>query len=281
MRPNKPIVTKPKPVITQRPVQRPVQQKPTAAVRPVQQKSLGAYGFDPRKNNPSSNGPNDDSDESESDEEIDPKLINYYKGWPIQCQYTNDLKWAAEKSVIFLRQIAGFYKPKDPSKPVTKGLVVIDLDDTIFFTDELGIIGVIDGSAGRYFDDKINQEVELFMLPINEPIRFLIEEAKKLGFYVIALTARPAESRLATITNLKMCKIPYDHLIMNTDSKDPYFKINVRKDLSKKGQIVLTIGDMPNDVVFSGGKTAFVKLPSPDMPCSYAYFPPLSLYDKL
>ena len=197
-------------------------------------------------------------------------LQKYYKDWPNPCPYKSDLKWASERVLTYLIKLAPLYKGTNK-----KGLVVMDLDDTIFFTDDAEILGHQEGSLGIRYDSELKQDVSLFYLPINEEISLIATKAIELGYKVIALTARPPESRLATITNLRMFKIPISCLLMNTKEADPYFKINIRKKLSESPtqDIVITIGDMPNDLIFCGGSSAFVKLPSPDLPCSYAYFP--------
>jgi len=74
-----------------------------------------------------------------------------------------------------------------------------------------------------------------------------------------------------------MFQIPFDKLIMNEKKEDLFFKVRVRKRINEipNHEVVLTIGDQVFDV-YLPSKAAFIKLPDPDLKCTYAFFPPLA-----
>lgn len=186
--------------------------------------------------------------------------INYWKGWPFTGEYMKDLNWAAAVGKQYLDKIA--------TKPsAKKKCVIFDIDDTIVFGDPDEAIGVKDMDLG------VHEGQCVFILPRNKPIVKLAEHAKKLGMLVIMLTARPAESRLASKTNMEEYNIPYDAIIMNEKDEDYFFKIRVRRNIETKYDIVLTIGDQINDCMCPGTAAA-IKLPDPESMCSYAWIPP-------
>lgn len=186
----------------------------------------------------------------------------YFKGWPGASPYTTDLKWACQMAIQYLQKIAPSYKN---SRKI--GLVVFDIDDTLCFGDPASVIGVREMEMG------IHQGQDVFILPMNNSVVKVAKVARELGFKIVALTARPAESKLASITNLNMFNVPYDMIIMNDKDEDPFFKIRIRRQLEKPGQdVVMTVGDQPMDVYLPGG-AAVIKLPDPELKCSYAYFP--------
>lgn len=188
---------------------------------------------------------------------------DYWIGWPSKGQYYQDLVWAARCGIQYLEKISK--TPKTSAKP---RCVVFDIDDTLVFGDPDEAIGVREMELGEHDGQQI------FILPRNEPIVKLAEKAKQLGFVIVVLTARPKESRAASITNMNMLHIPYNSLIMNDGDHDPCFKINVRRKISQTHEIVLTIGDQATDCLCPGGNTASIKLPDPTLKASYAWFPP-------
>lgn len=194
----------------------------------------------------------------------------YTRGWPRKCQYNEDLTWAYNAGITYLKKIAHKYASTDRT-----GIVIFDLDDTLFMSE---IIEITEGSLGDHPDPKQGSKLcEIFFLPPNKPIVQLAIEAKKLGFKIMCLTARPKDSYLASMYNLDMLRIPYDFLIMNEKDEDPYFKLKYRLELSQKPNcdIVLTVGDQFTDLLLCGGNTGILKLPEEDLKCTYAYFPPV------
>jgi hypothetical protein len=196
---------------------------------------------------------------------------SYWKGWPNKCPYVDDLNWASAKSIAYLRAIAPIYKSNG-----RVGIVIFDLDDTLFMGDPEDGVGITEMSLGLHPNPNLGgTEQEVFILPVNNPIKKIAVVAKELGFKVICLTARPSESHLASLANIKMFDIPHDCLIMNDKDKDPSFKVAVRRQLAAKPNqdVVCTVGDQFTDVIFPGSKTCAIKLPDPDSKCSYAYIP--------
>ena len=185
---------------------------------------------------------------------------HYWRGWPGKCPYNDDVKWACQIAIKYLKSIAPKYRNRT-------GVVVFDIDDTLCFGDPANVIGVREMELG------VHQGQEVFILPMNNPVVKVAEVARQLGFKIVALTARPKESKMASITNLNMFRVPFDHIIMNDGDEDPHFKIRVRRNLQKKNQdVVLTVGDQPFDV-YLPGKAAAIKLPDPDDKMSRAYIP--------
>jgi len=185
---------------------------------------------------------------------------DYYKDWPKpSCKYIQDVNWAAKIGVQYLNSV----KTKPSNKPKC---VVFDIDDTLVFGDPESIIGVREMELGEHDGQ------EIFILPKNEPIVKLADYCKANGFFIAVITARPKTSRLASLTNMNMFKIPYDCLVMNDADDDPCFKVNVRRKLAEKYNIVLTVGDMITDLLLCG-TAAILKLPDPDSRNSYfGYF---------
>lgn len=196
----------------------------------------------------------------------------YWKGWPMsKCPYNEDLNWAYEVAIRYLRKISPEYKTNGRT-----GVVVFDLDDTLFMGDPESVIGVTEGSLGMHPNPKKNNtEQEVFYLPPIKQMKQVVLEAKKLGFKIMCITARPPVSHLASEYNLYLLDIPYDWLIMNDKEKNPVFKVEIRKDLMSKPNcdIVCTIGDQFTDLFLPGGNTCVIKLPEPDLKCTYAFVP--------
>ena len=185
------------------------------------------------------------------------KIQNYWKGWPRTGSYVEDLEWACKVGINYLRKIA-------KKVPLNRSAVIFDVDETLIFGDPDEVIGVREMELG----DHKGQPV--FILPPNPPIVRIANEARKLGFKIIILTARPGCSKIATLTNMDMFKMPYDFIIMNSKESDPEFKISARRQLAGKFNIVLTVGDQPCDVLLPG-TSAIMKLPCSDSNCTYFY----------
>jgi len=185
----------------------------------------------------------------------------YFEGWPGKCNYNADLNWASNIAIQYLEKIAPMYRTK-------KGLVVFDLDETLFMGDPDESLEMSEMSF-KYKDE------EIFILPLNRQVCRIATKAKELKFQVVCITARPPESEMASIVNLNMYNIPCDTLIMNKENTDPCFKINERRKLQIPGkqEIVLTIGDQGTDIYLPGPNSAVIKLPEPDLKCAYAYIP--------
>lgn len=92
----------------------------------------------------------------------------------------------------------------------------------------------------------------------NKPIINLCQEAKKLGYKIIIITARPdyPDNRKITEHELKMHKVPYD-LIFYANHLD---KQSIKQQLSSI--FVLSVGDLWTDVTDS---LHYIKLPSKAM----------------
>lgn len=187
---------------------------------------------------------------------------SYFKGWPFPCPYNEDLNWACGIGIKYLTSLAPNLK-----KSGKTGYVVLDIDDTILMGDPTGDIGVKDMELGEHDGNMI------FILPVNNQVVSIAEKARQLGYKIIALTARPLESKQASIVNLNMFKVPYDKIIMNDKEEDPFFKVRVRRSLEKPdATVVLTVGDQPFDC-FLPGPSAAIKLPDPDSKNAYIYIP--------
>lgn len=180
----------------------------------------------------------------------------YWKNWPRGGEYMKDLLWSEQVAVSYLNQIAPRLGNLDNCA------VIFDVDETLLFGDPEETIGVREMELGEFNGQSV------FILPPNAPIVKICTTAKKLGFKIIILTARPGTSKIATMTNLDMFKIPYDFLIVNSKESDPQFKINTRRELQTKYNVILTIGDMVTDVLLPG-KAAVLKLPDPASKCAY------------
>ena len=183
-------------------------------------------------------------------------MSQYWIKWPSGGDYVQDLNWACKAAIQYLRKV------KQSGQNYTRPCVLFDVDETLVFGDPEEKVGVREMELG----DHNGQPV--FVLPPNPQIVKIALEAKKLGFSIIVLTARPKTSKLATITNMDMFRIPYNQLIMNERDEDPEFKIRIRRMISKNNTLLLTIGDQCCDVLLPG-KSAALKLPDPESKCSY------------
>jgi predicted secreted acid phosphatase len=182
--------------------------------------------------------------------------LAYYNGWPNEGLYVNHLYKAYEIAATHLYSL-NFKNWKKPC-------IVIDVDDTLVFTDPDRKLGLhhpeLRGSVG---------ENPIFLYPSNPWISHIPSIAKQVGVDVIILTARPPTSKLATQINLDELGIPYDDIITALASSRMDFKMAVKKKIAKERDIVLMLGDNLYDVAESGKMTLAIKLPSPDDPWIY------------
>ncbi len=181
--------------------------------------------------------------------------LDYYKGWPNNGVYVNHLRKAYEVSATHLYSL----NYKNWNKPC----IVIDVDDTLVFTDpdkKLGLYPELRGSVG---------ENPIFLYPPNPWISYIPNIAKQIGIDVIILTARPAISKLATQINLDELEIPYDKIITAGKNSKMDFKMEIKRKIARERDIVLMLGDNIYDVAESGPTTLAIKLPSPIDPWIY------------
>ena len=200
---------------------------------------------------------------------------SYWYGWlKNKGNYFNDLMWAYKAGVSIIDK---YEKVKTP-KPKC---VVFDIDDTLVFGDPEEALGL---KEFKFMNQELALGVkempipeergeDIFFLPKNEPIVKLLEYAKKKGFVIVILTARPKSATTSSIENLNHYRIPYNSILMNEGDRDPCFKLNTRRKLAERYHICLTVGDQITDVLCPGANTAFIKLPEPDSKCCYAYMP--------
>lgn len=181
-------------------------------------------------------------------------MSNYWQLWPTQGEYSKDLNWGAKVAIDYLRKI----KPKNLKNPC----VLFDVDETLVFGDPEEKLGVREMELGE------RQGQPIFVLPPNPQVVKIAKEARKLGYKVIVLTARPSTSKLATITNLDMFGIPYDKVFMNDKDEDPEFKIRLRRLIANQNNLILTVGDQPADVLLPG-RSGILKLPDPESKTTY------------
>jgi predicted secreted acid phosphatase len=129
--------------------------------------------------------------------------------------------------------------------------IIMDVDDTLVSTINETVKFV-----------KINKSV-LFLYPGIKPMVQVAQTAKKLGYKIIILTARPRASFLSTKFNLDILEVPYDEIHMNNHSHDISFKYRVRQQLLKRYNVLFTVGDQIGDVNGPPGLLG-IKLPSQD-----------------
>lgn len=175
----------------------------------------------------------------------------YFKGWPKpESPYMKDLIWAMKVGIQYTDRV----KNKASQK---QKCAIFDFDDCLVFGDPASVVGVTEMNLGEHDGH------DIFLLPRNEPIVRLAEYLKTSGITLIILTARPKTSREATRWNCREYKIPYDAIIMNDGDNDPCFKVNVRRRIADRYNIIMTVGDQITDCLCPGADTAFIKLPDP------------------
>lgn len=189
---------------------------------------------------------------------------SYWENWPDDCPYIKDLEIGSKAAGKFLTQRAATI-PKDQIKNY---LVIFDLDDTLFMGDPEQTLDMVENTWG-------SKDNYTFCLPVNISIKRLAQLAFKLGFTIVCLTARPQESKTSSRRNLKLNDIPYHQLIHNDGNEDPYFKSKIRYQFLKTGKkIICSVGDQFTDLYpCSSADTCFIKLPDPDLKCTYIYIP--------
>ena len=133
--------------------------------------------------------------------------------------------------------------------------IIMDVDDTLVMAS---------GPSSNIKFLKINNNV-LFLYPGIKQIIQVSQVARKLGYKIIILTARPKESFLSTKFNLDVLKVPYDEIYMNNNNQNISFKYKIREQLIKKYNVLFTIGDQVGDVNGPPGLLG-IKLPSLDSP---------------
>lgn len=173
--------------------------------------------------------------------------LNYYKGYPEKGMYVKDLK-----------RVENFCKKKIlQHKRVKNRTLVFDFDDTLVYTRPYNPfeINVVEYTKNRE---------PIFYLPPIEQMCNVARLAKKNGYVIIIITARPPTSKKATIANLNAYNIPYDLVYCDKyKGTNIKFKQQLREKLSKQCNIIMTIGDQWWDVENPGKECIGIKLPSP------------------
>ena len=173
--------------------------------------------------------------------------INYYKGYPEKGLYIKDLK-----------KVENFCKKKIlQNKRVKNRTIVFDFDDTLVYTRPYKPfeINVVEYTKNRE---------PIFYLPPIEQMCNVARLAKKNGYVIIIITARPPSSEKATIANLNAYNIPYDLVYCDKyKGTNIKFKQQLREKLSKQCKLIMTIGDQWWDVENPGKDCIGIKLPTP------------------
>ena len=173
--------------------------------------------------------------------------LNYYKGYPEKGMYVKDLK-----------RVENFCKKKIlQNKRVKNRTIVFDFDDTLVYTRPYKPfeINVVEYTKNRE---------PIFYLPPIEQMCNVARLARKNGYVIIIITARPPTSEKATIANLNAYNIPYDLVYCDKyKGTNIKFKQQLREKLSKQCNIIMTIGDQWWDVENPGKDCIGIKLPSP------------------
>ncbi len=173
--------------------------------------------------------------------------LNYYKGYPEKGLYIKDLK-----------KVENFCKKQIlQNKRVKNRTIVFDFDDTLVYTRPYKPfeINVVEYTKNRE---------PIFYLPPIEQMCNVARLAKKNGYVIIIITARPPSSEKATIANLNAYNIPYDLVYCDKyKGTNIKFKQQLREKLSKQCKIIMTIGDQWWDVENPGKGCIGIKLPTP------------------
>ena len=204
-------------------------------------------------------------------------IDNFYKGAPIKGIYIEYLKKIKDYCLSYLEKKAN----------IENKALVVDFDDTLVWTsphDPLSINIVDDKKFGK-----------VFSFPILEPIVQIVKYAKKLGYYIFIITARPPSSYISTVYNCHIYNIPYDSIFTSSFYGEmPSFKYKLRdiiethnpkeliglntfqlltkkNNLSEHTNIIMSIGDNWYDVI-NLKKGLGIKLPSPDDFNCYSYY---------
>ena len=160
-------------------------------------------------------------------------IYNYHIGWPCTGKYYNTLSRVYKLLYNYLINFPMY----STSKPLT---VIFDIDDTLVYTDHSNLF------PNKKFP---NNWIPGFMLfPDIPQMVSIVKLCKKLGFKVIILTARPYGSESSSIKNLEILGVKYDEIYHNENYPDINFKIEFKKKLSKKNNIILAVGDQWPDI---------------------------------
>lgn len=170
--------------------------------------------------------------------------INYYKGWPYSGNYYNTMN-----HIYFVLFKYLFYFPKTGRKYT----VIFDIDDTLVYTDHNNVF------PNKKFPNDIIPGYMIF--PAIPQMVKIIKLCKKLGFKIIIITARPYESESSSKKNLEILGIEYDEMYHNKNYPDLNFKIALKRKLSTKNNIILSVGDQWPDLQGLSGCLC-IKLPS-------------------
>lgn len=210
-----------------------------------------------------------------------PNVYKFYKGTPKKGIYINYLKKISKFCLKYIK--------KKEFKIIKNKAIIVDFDDTLVWTNP------IDFSPLKFKNTKKYGKV--FSFPVLYPINNLLKQARKLGYYIFIITARPPGTILSTIYNAEKYKIPYDSIFTSIVSREhPTFKSKIREKIEKHNpkelknlntfellskktnksntnntNIILTIGDSWYDIL-KGHRDIGVKLPSPDDFNSYVYY---------
>jgi len=165
-------------------------------------------------------------------------IKDFYKGWPDKGLYIASLQKVCYHLHHYLMNFPNKYLMYlYPNYKNKKFAVIFDIDDTLVYTDP----------------EKLHEDIKLkskyMIFPENKYISYIAKLCKYLGYYIIIITARPYDSEPSSIENLKMFNIDYDELIHNKEYPNSTFKVSLKQDLSKKYNIILSIGDSWNDIL--------------------------------
>ena len=180
-------------------------------------------------------------------------IKDYYRGWPQRGLYVNKLNEI--KSYLF-NYLNNFPKYK-------KCTVIFDIDDTLVYTNPVNI--------HNEEDYKVPNTENLMIFKGIKQIIDVAKLCKKLGYYIIIITARPYASEISSIKNLEYLGIKYDELYHNQYYPDLTFKVKLKKTLAKKHNIILSVGDNWYDIQ-NLKNCLCIKLPDPSNPNAYFTF---------
>lgn len=158
-------------------------------------------------------------------------VINYFKGWPVNGQYYDKINKIANDLYIYLTNLPTLKK---------QYTVIFDIDDTLVYTDSLNL----------YPDKKfpMNLIPGYMLFPAINQIVSICNLCYSLKFKIIIITARPYSSEESSIKNLELIGVKYHEMYHNKNYPDINFKINLKKELAKTNDIVLSIGDQWPDI---------------------------------
>ena len=176
--------------------------------------------------------------------------MNYYNGWPTNGEYVNKLNHIENTICKYLINFP---------KLNYKLSVIFDIDDTLLFSNKSQM------SNNTYYLKQIIQ------------IGNILRLCNELNFKIIIITARPEESRVWSIENLKMYNLPFHEIYHNKYYPDINFKIQLQKQLSQFNKIILSIGDQWPDIL-GLSNCLCIKLPSVQDHNSYFTFNNINYY---